>query len=258
MSSQLIRPALLGAALAAVAFASPMPTQIEANVVAARATTAAPSSSITNSAQLNSAISGFSADVASLEAAASVGEAILTNIVPAPGPTAIPQLLQELQTINNANPGDIFKFGAELLLNGLAGGDYVQIAEAYTIYSSTTNFNPINPATPVYPKAGPNDAPYSLTEAQLREVISIPPGFTYGKIPPVIFLPGTAGVAGQQFGANYGKLFAQNKIADPVYVNIPNNQLGDIQVNSEYAAYAINYISGISGGKNVSDISFLH
>lgn len=40
-------------------------------------------------------------------------------------------------------------------------------------------------------------------------------------------------------------------MADPVYVNIPDENLGDIQVAAEYAAYTVGYISGISGGRNV-------
>lgn len=73
---------------------------------------------------------------------------------------------------------------------------------------------------------------------------------------PVLFLPGTGAVAGQNFGPNFGKLLVQNNVADPVYVNIPGENLADIQVAAEYAAYAINYISGISNGVNVSTLSW--
>lgn len=55
---------------------------------------------------------------------------------------------------------------------------------------------------------------------------------------------------------NYGKLLTQQKVADPVYVNLPGENLADIQVAAEYAAYAVNYISGISNGTNVSTISW--
>lgn len=236
------------------AFAAPTPAELEA--VTKIEVRQASSTGISNSNQLAAAISSYSADFQSLSAAVSVGEAILTQIIPAPGPSSIPEAQSELQEITSANPGDIFKSGAEILLNGLAGGDYEQITNAYLFESSTNNINPINPATPIYPKASPDDAPYTLSENDLRKVIYIPPGFTYGKIPPVIFLPGTGAVGGQNFGPNIGKLFAQNKIADPVYVNLPGENLADIQVAAEYAAYAVNYISGISSGKNVSTISW--
>ena len=166
------------------------------------------------------------------------------------------RLQAELQQLAAANPSDIFTSGANILLSGLGGGDLATIASSYAQDSSTMNDNPINPSPAVYPKASPSDAPYSLTEQQLRQVIYIPPGFTYGKLPPVLFLEGTASVSGQTFGPNFGKLLAAHKVADPVYVNIPGMNLADIQVAAEYAAYAVNYISGISNGTNVTTLSW--
>jgi hypothetical protein len=52
--------------------------------------------------------------------------------------------------------------------------------------NSENNLNLMIPSKTVYPKRGNSDAPYTLSEAQLREVIYIPPTFTYGKKPPVI------------------------------------------------------------------------
>lgn len=166
-SYQLLAAASL---LATQVLASPTPVEKEAiTKVAVRATSTA--DAISNSNQLASAIGSFSADAASVAAAVSVGEAILTQIVPLPGPTAISQANSELQTILGANPGTIFDSGYKILLNGLAGGDYLNIADAYLFESNTDNINLQTPATTIYPKAGPNDAPYSLTESQLREVI---------------------------------------------------------------------------------------
>lgn len=162
--------------------------------------TAASSPSITNAPQLSSSMSAFYADASAAAAAATVGEAILTAIVPAPGPSSIPQAEAELAQIYSASPRDIFQSGANILLAGLAGGDYVDLLESYTVDSSTMNFNPYNPSPPIYPSAGANDAPYSLSEQQLREVIYIPLDFTYGKLPPVLFLEGTGAVSGQNFG----------------------------------------------------------
>lgn len=254
----LFRAAALGSALVASTLATPTPVQNEAR----EAITPAPAlaerdAKISNQAQLDNAASGFSADFASLAAAVSVGEAIFTQIVPAPGPSSIPQVQKELQTINSASPNDIFKSGMDILLNGLAGGDYVTIAKSYLVENNQNNFNPITPFPPIYPKKDPRDAPYDLSEAELRKIIYIPPDFGYGrKLPPVLFLPGTGALAGSNFGPNYGKLLKAQGVADPVYVNIPGQNLADIQVAAEYTAYAVNYISAISGGKKVSRCPF--
>ncbi|KAI6853475.1 alpha/beta-hydrolase, partial [Hortaea werneckii] len=250
--SRFLSTTLLTALLTSSSLATPTPVdKTPAKVVQARQ-----DSKITDSSQLAAAISSFPADLSSIAAGISVGEAILTNIVPAPGPTSIPQLASEFSQIISTDPADIFSSGAEILLNGFAGSDYLNLINSYLIESSTNNLNLIPPRQPIYPKASPSDAPYSLSESDLRKAIYIPPGFTYGRVPGVIFLPGTAALAGQNFGPNYGKLLKDRQVADPVYVNIPNENLGDIQTAAEYAAYAVNYISGISGGRNVSTISW--
>ncbi|CAN8101477.1 unnamed protein product [Discula destructiva] len=144
--------------------------------------------------------------------------------------------------------------GASLgsVVNGLLGANpLLPLGE-----NSIANINLRNPASPVYPRKRPNDAPYSLTEAQLRAAIYIPPGFTYGQKPPTIFVPGTGSYGGSAFGPNLRKLLTNKPYADPVWLNIPGASLGDIQVNSQYVAYAINYISGISQNSNVSAISW--
>ena len=45
------------------------------------------------------------------------------------------------------------------------------------------------------------------------------------------------------------KLFANSPNADPVFLNIPDNSLDDIQVNAEYVAYGINYLHSVTGKK---------
>lgn len=45
-------------------------------------------------------------------------------------------------------------------------------------------------------------------------------------------------------------------MADPVFVNLPGENLADIQVAAEYVAYAINYISAISGHVKVNTVSW--
>ncbi|KZL83078.1 lipase b precursor [Colletotrichum incanum] len=120
---------------------------------------------------------------------------------------------------------------------------------------STKNNNPRNPDVPIWPRKDAADAPYSLSETQLRQAIFIPQTFTYGQKPPVIFVPGTGVYGGETFSPNLLKVLSNVPYADPVWLNIPGALLGDAQVNSEYVAYAINYINGISN-KTSSIISW--
>lgn len=230
MQSSAVR-AVVGACFIASTLATPTPVQKEA-ITPAAVIRQASGSPITNPNQLEAAFGSFSADFQSIAAAVSVGQAIFTNIVPAPGPTAIPQVIEEVQKITSANPGDIFRSGAEILAGGFAGGDYVDIAKAYLLESNTNNFNP-RPAFGIYPKKDPRDAPYSLSESDLRKVIYIPFDFTYGRKPPVIFLPGSGVRAGSSFAGNLGKLVKDNNLGDPVYVNLPGENLADIQIAAE-------------------------
>lgn len=248
--------ALLSEGAAALAIGLPglsLPTAVTLPI--AIASTAAAPSTTANSAQVSSA--------------ASATLASLTKITPtAAAPTNAQQLNSALEAIYTANytnlavpvasqvaAGLISPTGTSLggivssLLGGLNG--LLPIGQ-----NSIANINLLSPAKAVYPKKGTNDAPYSLTEAQLRAAIYIPPTFTYGQKPPTIFVPGTASYGGSTFGSNLIKLLTGKSYADPVWLNLPGASLGDIQVNSEYIAYAINYISGISQNKNVSIISW--
>ena len=250
MGPSAVQACIVASILASLSLAAPTPSEVEAiTKVHVRRQDATP---ISNSDELSSAISSFTAAFTDLADAVSIGEDILTNIAPAATPTSIADLQSQLESINEDFPGDLFAVGFEILYNGLAGGDFSSILNSFTTESSTDNDNTMEPATSIYPQASSDDAPYSLSESDLRQAIYIPPSFTYGKLPPVLFYPGTASFAGTSFGANYGNQLAANNIADPVYVNIPGAALGDIQVNAEYAAYAVNYISGISNGVNVS------
>jgi hypothetical protein len=110
--------------------------------------------------------------------------------------------------------------------------------------NSINNNNP--PISGIYPKKDAADAPYTLSESALRQALFIPPSFTYGEKRPVIFVPGTASYGGTNFASNLRKLLTGKSYADPVWLNIPGAMLGDAQTNSEYIAYAINYISAVS------------
>jgi hypothetical protein len=92
------------------------------------------------------------------------------------------------------------------------------------------------------------NAPFSVPEAQLLQGIFMPPGFT-GKKQPIIFTPGTGTIGSTNFQPNIGKLLSQTTFADPVYLQIPNNELGDIQIHGEYVAYAIQYMNQLTQQK---------
>lgn len=91
-----------------------------------------------------------------------------------------------------------------------------------------------NPSSTIYPKKECEDAPYSLSEEALRAAIYIPANFTYGSVPPVILVPGTGNVGYETFVGNFIQLLPGSSYADPVWLNIPDNLLGDAQVNAEY------------------------
>jgi hypothetical protein len=68
-------------------------------------------------------------------------------------------------------------------------------------------------------------------------------------------VPGTGSTGYESFDGNFIPLLTGVSYADPVWLNIPNQLLDDIQVNAEYVAYAMNYISAITS-RNVSVISW--
>src|ERR1700744_2716789 len=89
------------------------------------------------------------------------------------------------------SPSNLYTAAADLINSGITPGNLTElIAILESGCNSQTNGNP-SPKTAVYPKKGSSDAPYSLSESQLRAAIHIPSGFTYGKKPPVILAPGT-------------------------------------------------------------------
>lgn len=71
----------------------------------------------------------------------------------------------------------------------------------------------------------------------------------------MILVPGTAIPAGTTYHFNFGKLGDSIPI-DAVCVNIPRASLSDAQVNAEYVAYAINYISTLCAGERLAVISW--
>jgi len=183
----------------------------------------------------------------------------LTSVTSTGSPTAVVQAQARLSAVFQASPtpANLYAAVAEIVAEGLtpdnvAGAlDYVQ--GALDGEDSDTNSNPKNPSPSAYPKANSSDAPYDLTEAQLRAAIYIPSTFKYGAgAQPIILVPGTGATGYTTFKGNYIPLLQGSNIGDPVWLNIPGFLLNDAQSNAEYIAYAINYIYGISKQKKVA------
>ncbi|KAI0389310.1 hypothetical protein F5Y17DRAFT_133608 [Xylariaceae sp. FL0594] len=178
---------------------------------------------------------------------------VLHKIVPGSAPTSIPEALSRIQSANSGHPPSLIQNAINLVKKSIVSPDLDTILAGYTVFNNQSNVNTREPeAGAVYPRKSPSDAPYSVSEAELRSKIYIPPTFTYGAKRPVILVPGTGSEAGTQYASNFGKLLAATGFADPVYVNVPHHTLDDVQRNAEFVAYATNYISGISGGRDVA------
>lgn len=173
--------------------------------------------------------------------------------------SSIDSAADTISAIFSTRPADL-TISVELLLStGLLTGEILNLLNGFTdsALNSVSNHNPIEPETAIYPSKSAEDAPYSVDEDTLRSAIYIPDSFSYGangKI-PVLLVPGTFVPAGVTYHFSFSKL-SNHANLDPVWVNIPGNSLGDAQVNAEFVAYAINYISGISSSSKIGIISW--
>ncbi|KAJ6051897.1 hypothetical protein N7460_002431 [Penicillium canescens] len=148
--------------------------------------------------------------------------------------TTLEEALGSLGNVRNANDVGLIGVAIDVVTNGLAPKNILDLVKGTV--------------KPYIPQKASDDAPYSLSEEELRSTIYIPDEFQYGANGkrPVLLIPGTANAAGTTYYFNYEKLLSESDFADPVWINIPGNTLADIQITAEYIAYAINYISGIS------------
>ncbi|KAF3045353.1 hypothetical protein E8E11_007882 [Didymella keratinophila] len=203
-------------------------------------------------------VGGLLKDVDSAVAAGnpSAVSSALVKIQPTAKPTAISQVLAHQSSI-----------WASPTKTNIYGGIATQVANGLGPSLDGTLSTALNGGLPVgensiknnnkavaglYPKKdGTTDARYSVSEADLRAAIFIPSGFTYGQKTPVLFVPGTGAYGGTNFANNLRKLLTGQPYADPVWVNIPGAMLADAQLNAEYIAYAINYISAASAQSGV-------
>lgn len=178
-----------------------------------------------------------------------------------PKPTSLPQNIDDVLGFlqvryqNKDNTGYVDN-GKNYALNGILskitgaqGLAGATISEGSQGINSFTNRNPAPPKT-IYPQAATSDPKFSVSESALRSAIFIPSTFKADKAPnPVLLVPGTATMGGINYDGNFAKILADGKIAQPVWLNVPNALLQDTQINVEYVAYAINYIKAITGKK---------
>ncbi|KAK3114140.1 hypothetical protein LTR53_007854 [Teratosphaeriaceae sp. CCFEE 6253] len=252
MKSFVLLSAFTGAFLHA-AIAAPTPTRIDADVVERGL--------VGNLlGAVGSAISGLNKLGPSGTGTAGYSSALslLKTVTPTATPASPQQALAALSTIYQASPtpNNLYAALGEVVAAGLTTHNVNDALSALegglTGQNSETNVNPKNPSPAVYPKAHPSDAPYDLTEAQLRQALYIPPTFRYGTAgapPPVLLIPGTGATGYTTFRGNYIPLLTGSSIGDPVWLNIPGYLLNDAQANAEYVAYAINYLYGISNNR---------
>ncbi|KAI4626929.1 uncharacterized protein J4E87_004270 [Alternaria ethzedia] len=186
---------------------------------------------------------------------------ILQQLQPTSRPTNIEEAVARHSQIwaSPTTRTDFFAAVATQIAGGLVLDDTLKAAFTGGLPFGENSINSNNPATVgIYPKKDAADAPYTLSESALRKALFIPPSFTYGEKRPVIFVPGTGAYGGTNFANNLRKLLNGKSYADPVWLNIPGAMLADAQTNSEYIAYAINYISAVSrtNKENIAVISW--
>lgn len=161
-------------------------------------------------------------------------------------------------TLSNDGVLSVLDVASKITEAGLVPPEILSFLNGYfdSELNSVHNQNP-PPRANIYPSKSNQDAPYSLPEETLRSAIHIPPSFNYGRNgkTPVILVPGTAIPAGSTYHFSFSKLGNSTPV-DVVWVNIPHASLSDAQVNAEYVAYAINYISTLCANKDVAVISW--
>ena len=207
------------------------------------------SSNITNQAALDAAV-----DIAN-DFAISGAASAYVNIYNAITPLQAPETVSSaVATAAISNPVSVFNATLNARLNGLSiyTAAWLQANNASNIINNPT----LTPEPAIFPFREPGDAPYSLSNDQLRTAIHIPDSFTYGQKPPVIIIPGAGASSNITFQSNLFKLFDGSTFADLLWIENPKMALADAQINAEYVAYAINFISGICNNTNVSIIAW--
>lgn len=184
-------------------------------------------------------------------AAASIVSSLTENRgVISPEAESVQSMWGKMQAAFVAKYSDLFSAARAIAASGLVPSDILSFLNDYlkSDLNSVHNDNPPLTNADIYPSKAIGDAPFSVPEEDLRAAIHIPSAFSYGKNgkKPLILVPGTAIPAGTTFYFNFAHFANAAPHADIVWVNIPRASLSDAQVNAEYVAYVINYISSIS------------
>ncbi|CZR54690.1 uncharacterized protein PAC_04574 [Phialocephala subalpina] len=197
---------------------------------------------------LASVLNGIESDAETFTGYAYAVVNILEEVVTPNGTlTSIPEALSELSSLAAGSPTSVADYSVGLLLKGLSRVDLDQALEAYAEgLESPRQTNTREPRKVIYPKKSQSDAPYSVSEAGLRSALLIPSTFEYGQ----------EYQSKSTTSEKLRQIVASSSVVDPVELSIPGFTLGDIQVTAEYVAYAINYLSAVSGNKNVEAISW--
>lgn len=177
-----------------------------------------------------------------------------------PAVSSVPEAISAIQSIYSNDVSNIVVASEDNIQKNLVSKSVLDILNGYpnnNIDSSNNTGNP-PPSQTIYPSKSPSDAPYSVSQQDLQDAIFIPSSFSFGQNgkKPVILIPGTAVPAGITYFFSFEHLAQAAPAADVCWVNIPRASLDDAQINSEYVAYAINYISAVSSGVDVSIISW--
>lgn len=204
---------------------------------------------------IGSIISGLGADATNAAKVASAAREAIEATIPTATISTFPQATSALASAFTQGASFLDSVPA-LIEAGFDPNDIEDIVEGYSpADNSINNNNPRESSRKIYPQASSSDPAYSIPESTLRGSIHIPRTFTYGQKPPVILFPGTGVPGGITFAYNYARLLANTTVADPIWLNIPQNSLADAQLTSEHAVYAINYIASITS-RNVSVVTF--
>lgn len=150
-------------------------------------------------------------------------------------------------SFDNANPNrprNLLGAALALMINGFTSDDLKNTIDGNPP-AALVNDNPPVPADKnFYQKDG--NAPFSVSEDDLRAAIHVPSGFTWGQKQPVLMSPGTGSTGLETFEHNFGGLLASSSVADPVYLIVPHTLLDDVQVNAEFVAYALQYLNAMT------------
>jgi hypothetical protein len=102
------------------------------------------------------------------------------GLVPTATPTSIPEAISNLESITSTDK-NIVVTAAELILNGFDPKDLGSVAAGFSSEVNSYNNSNLQELTgTIYPQKSSADAPYSLSEDDLRSCLYIPPTSTNG------------------------------------------------------------------------------